>query len=240
MLIASGRRWKARRSGSGGRVNFQPLSPWQNLRTMNALSFRIRAAFVGLAVLLLAGCAANKLQSHQANPDYVGKHFHSVLVHAVAYDRTLQRVFEDRMVARLGGRGIKGVPAYSLFDKPGEIEEAVLREAIARAGVDGVMVTRLAADEQATTVVSGGTVVTGTGMVGMYGYYSGVWQVTEIAPDTIEGATWMNSSTRLFDAKTGTPVWAGNVKTASDGDPAPAMQKYIDLVFGAMVKDGVL
>lgn len=204
------------------------------------LPLRIRDAFVLAALLLLTACATNKLLSHQANPDYVGKRFKSVMVHAVAYDRTLQRVFEDRMVALLDGRGIKGVPAYSVFDKTGEIEEAQLREGIARAGVDGVLISRQGAEEQATTLVAGGTVVTGTGMVGMYGYYGGVWTATKVAPEEFEGATWMTSSTRLFDAKTGTPVWAGSVKTAMDGDVGPALQKYIDLVFGAMVKDRVL
>lgn len=204
------------------------------------LPIRIRHVLGICVLLVLTACATNKLLSHQANPDYVGKRFKSVMVHAVAYDRTLQRVFEDRMVTLLDGRGIKGVPAYSVFAKPGEIEEAQLREAIAKAGVDGVLISRQGAEEQATTSVAGGTVVTGTGMVGMYGYYGGVWTATQVAPEKFEGATWMTSSTRLFDAKTGAPVWVGSVKTAMDGDIGPALKKYVDLVFGAMVKDGVI
>jgi hypothetical protein len=201
---------------------------------------RFRAFVAVVALLLLAACATNKLLSHQANPDYVGKSFKRVMVHVVAYDQTLRRVFEDRMVALLAQRGIGGVPAYSIFPKDAEIDEARLREAVAKSGVDGVLITRTGVEESASTSVSGGTVVTGTGMVGMYGYYSGVWQATQVAPETVEGATWMTSSTRLFDAKDGTPVWAGSVKTSKEGDIAPAMQKYIDLIFDAMVKDRVI
>lgn len=201
---------------------------------------RFRAVVAVVALLLLTACATNKLLSHQANPDYVGKSFKRVMVHVVAYDQTLRRVFEDRMVALLAQRGIEGVRAYSIFPKDAEIDEARLREAVAKSGVDGVLITRTGVEESASTTVSGGTVVTGTGMVGMYGYYSGVWQATQVAPETVEGATWMTSSTRLFDAKDGAPVWAGSVKTSKEGDIAPAMQKYIDLIFDAMVKDRVI
>jgi hypothetical protein len=210
---------------------------------MHALTLRLRATFAVLALLLVAGCATNKLLSHQANPEYVGKPPKRVMVHVVAYDQTLRRVFEDRMVTLLQGRGIQGVPAYSIFPGTAEIKEDKVREAIGQAGVDEVMITRTGVEEESTTMVSGGTVAigTGTGMGGMYGYYGGVWQVTEIAPTTVGGATWMTSSTRLFDAKTGNPVWAGSVKTSMDsGDTGRAMQQYIDVIFGAMVKDRVL
>jgi hypothetical protein len=208
---------------------------------MHTLTNHFRAAFAILAFILVAGCATNKLLSHQANPEFVGKPPKKVLVHVVAYDQTLRRVFEDRMVTLLEGRGIQGVPAYSIFPGQAEIKEDKLREAIAKSGVDSVMITRTGVEEEATTVVSGGTVVTGTGMTGLYGYYGGVWQVTEVTPQTVEGATWMTSSTRLYDVKTGNPVWAGSVKTAMDNvDTGRAMQQYIDIIFAAMVKDRVL
>ena len=193
-----------------------------------------------IAVLLLTACSTSKLLWHQANPEYVGKPFRQVMVHAVAYDKTLRRVFEDRMVARLGERGIRGVPAYSIFDKDVEIEESRLREAVEQSGVDGVLITRPGAEDRTTTQVAGGTIVTGTGMVGLYGYYGGVWQVTEAAPKKAEGARWMASTTRLFDASNGAPVWAGTVDMAMEGDVMPAMQRYIDIVVRAMVKDGVI
>lgn len=193
-----------------------------------------------IAVLMPVACSTSKLLWHQANPEYVGKPFRQVMVHAVAYDRTLRRVFEDRMVAKLGERGIRGVPAYSIVGRDVEIEESRWREAVAQSGVDGVLITRPGAEDRTATQVAGGTIVTGTGMVGLYGYHGGVWQVTEAAPKKAEGARWMASTTRLFDARSGAPVWAGSVDTPMEGDVMPAMQRYIDIVFRAMVKDGVI
>lgn len=201
---------------------------------------KIVAALAVLAAIVLTGCAANQLVSHQANPAHVGKPPKKVMVYAIAYDATLRRVFEDRMVERLGSRGIQGVPAYTIITSDSPAEEAQLRAAVAKSGADAVMISRPGAEEQSSTIVSGGTVVTGTGMVGMYGYYGGVWQVTKVAPKEVDGATWLMSSTRLFDVGSEAPVWSGTVKTSMQDDMGATLNKYVDLVFKAMVADKVL
>jgi hypothetical protein len=200
---------------------------------------RIIAALAAIAAVLLAGCAANQLVAHQSNPAHVGKAPKKVMVYAIAYDATLRRVFEDRMVERLGSRGIQGVPAYTIITSDSPADEAQLRAAVAKSGADAVMISRPGAEEQSTTIVSGGTVYTGT-VVGLYGYYSGVWQVTKVAPREVEGATWVMSSTRLFDVGTEAAVWSGTVKTSMQGDMGPTLNKYVDLVFKAMVADKVI
>lgn len=197
------------------------------------------AVVLVIVAILLAGCAANQLVAHQANPSHVGKPPKKVMVYAIAYDATLRRVFEDRMVERLGSRGIQGVPAYTIIPGDSPADEAQLRAAVAKSGADAVMISRPGAEEQSSTIVSGGTVYTGT-VVGMYGYYSGVWQVTKVAPREVDGATWLMSSTKLFDVGTEAPVWSGTVKTSMQDDLGPALNKYVDLVFRAMVADKVL
>lgn len=206
---------------------------------MPTLTRNIVAVIALTASALLAGCAANQLVSHQANPAHVGKPPKKVMVYAVTYDATLRRVFEDRMVARLGSRGIQGVPAYTIITSESPAEEAQLRAAVAKSGADAVMISRPGAEEQSSTIVSGGTVYTGT-VVGMYGYYSGVWQATKVAPRDVEGATWLMSSTKLFDVGSEAPVWSGTVKTSMQDDMGAALNKYVDLVFNAMVADRVL
>ena len=201
---------------------------------------RFLLAGFSFGLLALAGCAPGKLLSHEANPAYAGKRFDSVLVHAVAYDRVLRRVFEDRMVAALAARGIRGVASYPLLERDGETDEARLREVVARSGASGVMITRPGAEERATTTISGGTVISGTGGYGLYGYYAGVWQAVDVAPKKVGGSTWRVSSTRLFDAATGEPAWMGSVQTPGGGDPVPAIQRYVDLVVAAMARDRVL
>jgi len=193
------------------------------------------AAFAALA--LLAGCATSRLISQQSNPDYVGKAFKSVMVVGVTTDDLLRRTFEDRMVALLGKRGLKGIPAYAAVGSRGQVVEADLRQAIAKSGAEGVLVTRVTRVDRSSGTVPGATVMVG---VGFYGYYSTVWQTVEIAPQKVTGPSWTVSETRLFDAKNGVLAWTGVMDTRENDNLGAALTQYIDVIFDAMVSDRVL
>ena len=193
------------------------------------------AAFAALA--LLAGCATSRLISQQSNPDYVGKAFKCVMVVAVTSDELIRRTFEDRMIALLGKRGLKGIPAYAAVGSRGQVEEADLRQAIARSGAEGVLVTRVTRVDRSSGTAPGATVMVG---VGLYGYYSTVWQTVEIAPQKVTGPSWTVSETRLFDAKNGVLAWTGVMDTRENDDLSAALTQYIDVIFDAMVSDRVL
>jgi hypothetical protein len=186
-----------------------------------------------LAVLL--GCATSKLVTQQSNPDYVGKSFKTVMVVGVAADEIVRRTFEDRVAALLDKRGLKGVPAYSMVGSRGKVEEADLRDAIARSGAEGVLITRVTRVERESGTVPGATVG-----VGLYGYYGGVWQTVTTAPQQISGPSWTLSETRLFDARTGALAWTGIVDTKENDDLGAALTEYVNIIFDAMVRDRVL
>jgi hypothetical protein len=193
----------------------------------------LSAAFVALA--LLASCATSRLVSQQSNPDYVGKSFKSVMVVAVTRDELVRRTFEDRMVALLGKRGAKGIPSYAAVGPRGQVEEADLRQAVAKSGAEGVLVTRVTRVDRPSGTLPGATVA-----VGLYGYYSGVWQTVYLAPQKIAGPSWTVSETRLFDAKSGTLAWTGVMDTRENDDLDAALTQYIEVIFDAMVSDRVL
>jgi hypothetical protein len=193
-----------------------------------------------LALALLASCATSRLVTQQSNPDYVGKSFASVMVVAVTSDQMVRRTFEDRVVALLNKRGLKGIPAYSLIGSRGQVEEAALREAIARSGAAGVLITRVTRVDQSSGYVSGATVSMGYGAVGVYGYYAGVWETVDTAPQKVTGPTWTVSETRLFDAKSGVLAWTGVVDTRKSDDAGAALTEYVEIIFDAMVIDRVL
>jgi hypothetical protein len=192
----------------------------------------------GLAALtLLASCATSRLVSQQSNPDYVGKSFKSVMVVAVTQDELIRRTYEDRMVALLGRRGTKGIPAYAAVGSRGRVEEVELRQAVAKSGAEGVLVTRVTRVDRSSGTVPGATVMVG---VGFYGYYSTVWQTVEVAPQKVTGPSWTVSETRLFDAKSGVLAWTGVMDTRENDDLGAALTQYINVIFDAMVSDRVL
>ena len=189
------------------------------------------------ALALLASCATSSLVSQQSNPDYVGKSFKSVMVVAVTTDELIRRTYEDRMVALLGQRGTKGIPAYAAVGSRGQVEEADLRQAIARSGAEGVLVTRVTRVDRSSGTVPGATVMVG---VGFYGYYSTVWQTVNVSAQKVTGPSWTVSETRLFDAKNGALAWTGVMDTRENDDLGAALTQYINVIFDAMVSDRVL
>ena len=198
----------------------------------------LRAAFAALA--LLAGCTPSRLVTQQANPDYVGKSFKSVMVVAVTADELVRRTFEDRIVALLGKRGAKGIPGYDAVGSRGKVAEADLRQAIERSGVEGVLITRVTRVERASGTVQGGTAAVGIGWGGFYGYYSGVWETVKLPAQQFSGPSWTLSETRLFDAKNGALAWTGMMETRENDDLEAVLTQYIDVIFDAMVGDRVL
>jgi len=199
-------------------------------------------AVIGAAVALalLASCVTSRLVTQQSNPDYVGKPFKSVMVVAVTADELVRRTFEDRMVALLGQRGVKGIPAYAAVGKRGRVEEADLREAITRSGAEGVIITRVTRVDRSSGTVPGATVAVGIGWGGFYGYYSTVWETVSVPAQTVTGPKWTVSETRLFDAKNGALAWTGVVDTREHDDLGAALTQYMKVIFGAMVDDRVL
>jgi len=197
------------------------------------------AAFAALA-LALAGCATSRLVTHEGNPDYVGKPFKSVMVVAVTADEPVRRTFEDRMVALLGKRGVKGIPGYAAVGSRGRVEEAELREAIARSGAEGVLLTRVTRVDRSSATVPGARVAVGFGRGGFYGYYAAVWQTVDLPPQQITGPTRTVSDTRLFDAKSGVLAWTGIVESREHDGLDAALTQYIGVIFDAMASDRVL
>jgi hypothetical protein len=179
---------------------------------------------------LLASCATSSMVTQQSNPDYVGKPFKSVMVVAVTADELVRRTFEDRMVALLGQRRVKGVPSYSVIGSR-KVEEAELRRAIAASGVEAVLITRVTRVDRSTGTLPGATVG-----IGFYGY----WETVHLPPEQVNGPSWTVSETRLFDAKNGVLAWTGVMDTRENNDLDGALTQYINVVFDAMVRDRVL
>jgi len=201
---------------------------------------RLRFLLGGLAALaLLAGCVGSRILSQQANPDYVGKSFKSVMVVAVTADEIVRRTYEDRMVALLAKRGIKGIPGYDAIGGRGKVQEAALRQGVAGSGAEAVLITRVTSIDRVKTHVSGGTLMVGYGG-GYYGFYSGVWDVVTVGAQDVSGEQWAVSETRLFDARNETLAWTGFVDTKETENFNSALTQYLGLVFDAMVRDRVI
>jgi len=208
-----------------------------------------------LLAILVAGCATQPttLDAQWVNPEFVGKNaVRNVMVMAAARDATNRRIFEDRMVTALRGAGLKAVQSYNFIAEDGPVSEERLRRAVAQAGVQQVMVTRIV-NVSTQVNVSPGMVMGpawgpgwavgpgwGPGWGGFVGYHNSMWAAT-ISPQVTTTQN-VNADTRVFDANDSEVIWSASTTTAAGSSPSvpQSITQFVDLIVATMKDDGVI
>ena len=216
---------------------------------------RMFSVLIAAAVVIVAfGCAtrATTLNAQWVNPEYAGKRsVRSVMVMAAIRDTTNRRNFEDRMVSALAAAGVKAVQSYQFLPDSGPVTEDQLRRAVASAGVNHAMVTRVI-NVTTEVNVSPGMVMGpawgpgwgwgggwGPGWGGMAGYYNTMW-ATSIPPQVTTTQN-VHADTRVFDAASAAVVWSAATTTATGWDSVPQMiDQFVQLIVSTMTKDAVI
>lgn len=209
---------------------------------------------VALAALVL-GCAtpATTLDAQWVNPGFAGKKaVRNVMVMSAGRDSTNRRIFEDRMVAALSATGLKAVQAYKFIPEEAPVSEERLRRAVAQAGVQQVMVTRIV-NVSTQVNVSPGMVMGpawgpgwgagpgwGPGWGGFAGYHNSMWATT--IPPQVTTTQNVNADTRVFDANDSEVIWSASTTTAAGSSPSmpQLINQFVDLIVATMTKDGVI
>jgi len=161
----------------------------------------VRALAVVL-VLLLAACASTRIVDSWTAPGLTPSdlRFQHVVAIAVLDDETSQRVAEDA-VAQAATR-TRVTPAYRLLSPAERADPELLRLALSRAGVDGVVTVRLVGTEAKQTWVPGSTVAVGGGYWGYYGQL--IYEPGHYRTDTV-----VRIETTLHDFGSGKLLWSG-------------------------------
>ena len=210
-------------------------------------------AAAGAALML--GCASQptSLDAQWVNPAFVGKKaVRNVMVMSASRDATNRRLFEDQMVAALGGAGVKAVQSYKFIPEEAPVSQEQLRAAVAQAGVQQVLVTRIV--NVATQVnVSPGMVMGpawgpgwgpgpgwGAGWGGFAGYHNAMWATT--VPPQITTTQNANADTRLFDANDAEVIWSASTTTVAGASSSVAqlIPQFVNLVISTMTKSNIL
>jgi hypothetical protein len=197
---------------------------------------RMHAATWLLAALLLvgAGCASTTLTSVWRDPSYSGGPLRSVLVMGISEETGVRRIFEDEFSARLKSVGVIATPSYTLIPQDGPAERAVLDAAIARAGAQGVLVTRLLRIERRTNYAPG--YVWAVPAVGYYrnfhGYYSSAW--VRYAPPQAIDYDIVALETNLWSPRQGELIWSGITESFAPSDVRHATREFADVIIKAL------
>jgi hypothetical protein len=204
-----------------------------------------RAAAAFGALVLLASCASTTLQSTWVDPTFTGGPFKKVFVMGLAArDVAARRGFEDIMVGRLQAAGVQAVPAWQFLPQDGGVPEPALEAALAQAGADAMLMTRLLGVDTRTSVstmmVPGPVMGPGFGPgwgpgPGWWGPYSSWMAVPQVSQYQIATA-----ETTLFDAKTKQIVWTTTSETFNPQSVQREAPGLADQVIRALQARGLI
>ena len=200
-----------------------------------------RAARLLLAALLLvgAGCASTTLTNVWRDPTYSGGPLRSVLVMGISEETSTRRIFEDEFSAKLQAVGVTAIPSYTLIPQDGPAEPVVLDAAIAKAGAQGVLVTRLPRIERRTNYGPGYygpgyyRAVPAAGYYrNFYGYYSSAW--ARYSPPQPYEYDVVALETNLWSPKQGELVWSGITESFAPSNVRQATREFADVIIEAL------
>ena len=212
------------------------------------------SAATAIFLLALSGCATRSttLDAQWVNPEFAGQRsVRSVMVMSAIRDSTNRRLFEDRMVSVLSAAGVNAVQSYKFIPADGPVSEEQLRRAVADAGVEHALVSRVINVTTEVNVTPGmvmGPTWTpgwgwsggwGPGWGGFAGYYNTMW--TTSIPPRVTTTQNVHADTRVFDARTAAVVWSAATTTSTGWDSVPQLiDQFVDLIVQTMKKDAVI
>ncbi len=199
----------------------------QNLIRATALLFAAGA-------LLAGGCASTTITNVWRDPSYTGAPFRNVLVMGVSEETGNRRIFEDEFAAKLKSAGVIAIPSYKFIPQDGQADRATLDAAIAKAGAQGVLVTRLIKVDRRTQYSPG--YVRAVPAVGYYrnfhGYYSSMW--VHYSPPQRYDYEIVVLETNLWRAEKGELVWSGMTENFAPSDVRRATREFSDVIIKAL------
>jgi len=213
----------------------------------------IGAALALATALLLGSCATpTTIDAQWVKPEFAGKRaVRSVMVFGVVRDSAARRIYEDRMVAVLGARGVEAVQSYRFLPEDGPVDETRLHDAVARAGVAFGIVTRII-NVTTQVNVSPGMVMGpawgpgwgrnagwGPGWRGFAGYYNTMWVTT--TPPRVTVTENVLADTRVFEVDTASVVWSAATTTSTRSSSTQELiEQFVQVISMQLVRDAII
>ena len=195
---------------------------------------RFRGFSIAVLVLSLAaaGCASTQVVHEWRNPELASaQRFKKIMVTDISRQPGIRRSFEDEFVLRLKAAGVDAVPSYRFIPEDGPVEEPRRREALAQAGADAALVTRIVRVEQMYPV----SPYYYYPLPPRAGFYRGPWY-GYYGPPPYPYEVYV-SETSLYDTSRNELIWSGTVEATPTG-VSEDIPRYVNAVIEALRKQG--
>jgi len=193
--------------------------------------------FSALAILILfflTSCASTKVTSEWKDPNFSSQKFKNIMVLGLAKQPRDRKLYEDKFVRQLKGKGIMATASYTLITQENMRDKATIVQTIKSVGFDGVIITRVRDIKEKQR---GGVHRT------MYEYHED--HFTFVASGSYDAGTVtrkqkFNFESKLYDVKTKKPVFSLSSKTIAQDNIRKRLDSYISIVVNKMIENNLL
>jgi hypothetical protein len=173
-----------------------------------------------LGVAMLSGCASSGFVSSWKAIDATPLEFRGAKVAAMVMmrDEESRRAAEDTLAKEITARGAQGVPMYTLLPSASPSDQALAREALEKAGVQGAVVMRpVSVEKEVSSTPETYLDPKYSGMWG--GYYEYGWNSSWGTPMVTGGEVHVDQivsvETLVYSLKQNKLVWSGQSRTTN-------------------------
>ena len=195
---------------------------------------QIAKLVLSLILLTLVGCQSTTLKNSWRDPDYKGPPLKKIMVVGISKQAVNRRIFEDQFVAQLKAAGVEGVQSYLFIPQDGKADEGTVKEAVQKAGADGVLVTRLVRVDVNTQVTPAYPV----GM-GFYGGYAGAWG-GYYDPAMVTTTDTLVVETNLYGLNDSVLLWSATTQTFAPTDLKTDIDAFAKVIIEQLKKQKLI
>jgi hypothetical protein len=171
-----------------------------------------RAALAAASALVLGACATTTFNATWENPEAQALSFKAgdkVLAMVAIKNDGMRRMAEDSLASAISGRGLQGVPSYTVLPTELTKDKDKAKAAVEKVGAAGAVVMRVLAKEK----------VSSSQMSKSYSY-TATWNgdfgwSTPYNPTDMRSDTVLVVETLIYDLRQDKLVWAGQTQTTS-------------------------
>jgi len=197
---------------------------------------RFLVALLSPLMLLLSSCSSTRVEGTWTHPSFGGRSVSGpVLVVGLMRDETVRRLYEDRMAAELGARGIAALKSYDVVSAPLEGKADPVVEAARREGARHLLTSAVIGHRKKTVVYNDAPTIVGYG-----GWYSRNWGVGVAGPTTIRQYDVFSVETALVDVATDRIEWTVRTRSTAGSDIEADVRDFADAILGEMSEAGLL
>lgn len=176
--------------------------------TVSGSNLMRKFVIAALTVVFVAACAPlTETVKLYEDPSGVDTQFTKLLIIDVSSDNTVQRNFENKIVARLGEEGVDAVPSHARLDSSEGLVQDDIDEMASDVGADGILITHIASVDTSAELKKGREDLVSTCRKGDPTDYFLYDRKVLVEPNSVKIAHTVVVITNLYDVASGKRIW---------------------------------